>query len=130
MSDNEHDRNAYILGCRCATCTAANKEYQIAYRRRSRMKRKVTAGVEDSGPGRVEAAVQLEVDQLGVAEQRPGLVAAALAMARILDTEGAVTSQPAACRQLMVALAELHRVPVSRRGRLAVVQKLSTKGGA
>jgi hypothetical protein len=56
-----------------------------------------------------------------VVESRPGLVAVALAMAAILDNPLAITSQPAAARQLAAVLDVLHKHQV-RRGRLAAVR--------
>jgi hypothetical protein len=51
----------------------------------------------------VEAAVLAEVQALGWGV-RPGLVAAAVAMARILDNPKAVSSQPPAARMLTTLL--------------------------
>ena len=47
-------------------------------------------GSQNYAPGRVARAVELEMDGLGVAESRPGLVAAAVSMAAILDNPLAV----------------------------------------
>ena len=60
-----------------------------------------------SPPGRVVAAVQIELDAVGALESRPSLAACALAKAAILDNPLAITSQPAAARQLFAILDEL-----------------------
>ena len=61
---------------------------------------------------------------------RPGLAAGAVSMARILDNPLAVSTQPAACRQLMAVLDVLHTAAVPRHGRLAVIQEMSTRPDA
>jgi hypothetical protein len=61
---------------------------------------------------------------------RPGLVAAAVAMARILDNRKAASSQPpAAC--VLTTLLDTTRTASARgrRGRLAVVGTMTEKGG-
>jgi hypothetical protein len=134
----QHGRNGYLHGCRCDACRAGQREYIAAQRARKRALRPVpppppaeretaaassTAAAETVGP--VVAAVQAELATLGSLVGRQGLAAAAVAMARILDHPGAVTTQPAAARQLMSLLDVLHREAAPRRGRLAAVQKMS-----
>ncbi|MGB9308150.1 MAG: hypothetical protein WCB92_32040, partial [Mycobacterium sp.] len=80
-------------------------------------------------PGPVESGVEEEI--AGLAEARPGLAQAALAMARVLDGPRAVSSQPAAAKVLTTVLDKLHSVrPQSRRGRLTAVRTSSERGGA
>lgn len=78
----------------------------------------------------VESAVSVEVEGLG-ADPQPGLVAAALALARILDNPKAVSTQPAAAKVLVALLEKLRSVATrGHRGSLAVVRTMTKKGGA
>jgi hypothetical protein len=78
-------------------------------------------------PGRVEAAVQADLDGLGISVGSNALAAAALQMGRILDDRRLVTTQPSAARQLERFMAVLRREATPKRGRLAVVQEMSTR---
>jgi hypothetical protein len=81
---------------------------------------------EPSGPGPVELAVAEEIDGLA-SEARPGLVQAALAVARILDNPKAINQQPAAAKVLVSLLEKLRSASArGRQGRLAVVRAMST----
>ena len=94
-------RRRYNEGCRCEDCTADNTACHQEYRQR-------LIGAEPANPssvvtvsspvtpGPVEAGVEAEIAEL--ADARPGLAAAALALARILDNPRAV-SKPAGRRQ-------------------------------
>jgi hypothetical protein len=64
------------------------------------------------------------------AETRPGLVAIALAMARILDSSRAVSAQPAAAKVLVTVVDTLRKAGPGRRGNLAMVKSMTKKGGA
>jgi hypothetical protein len=77
-----------------------------------------------SGPGRVEAAVEAEIAGLAQAEARPGLAQTALALARILDSPRAVSTQAAAAKVLAVLLDKLSASPRGRRGDLALVKAM------
>jgi hypothetical protein len=64
-------------------------------------------------------------------EARPGLAAAALELARVMDNPKAVNQKAAASKALVAVLDTLHAVSArGRRGRLAVVRTLTEKGGA
>ncbi|HWY01779.1 MAG TPA: hypothetical protein VNY55_18440 [Mycobacterium sp.] len=77
-------------------------------------------------PGPVEAATQQEINAMP-AQTRPGLVAIALAMARILDSSRAASAQPAAAKVLVSMLDTLHKGSAQgRRGNLAVVKSMTT----
>jgi hypothetical protein len=78
-------------------------------------------------PGRVEAAVQADLDRLGISVGSNALAAAALPIGRILDDRRLVTTQPSAARQLERFMAVLRREARPRRGRLAAVQDTSTR---
>lgn len=71
------------------------------------------ANSPDVVAGGVEAGVQAEIEALG--SHRPGLAAAELARARIMDNPTATSSQPAAARQLVAILGMLSKC-AQRRG--------------
>jgi hypothetical protein len=63
------------------------------------------------------------------AETRPGLVAIALAMARILDSSRVASAQPAAAKVLVSVMDTLHKGSAQgRRGNLALVRTMPEKG--
>jgi hypothetical protein len=67
---------------------------------------------------------------LAQAELRPGLVAIAAAMARVLDSTPP-TPKPAAAKVLVSVMDALHKNSAhGRRGNLAVVHEMTTKDGA
>ena len=81
-------------------------------------------------PGPVESGVATEISD-PAALARPGLAAAALELARLMDNPRAVSQKAAAAKALAGILAELHSASVrGRRGHLAVVRKMTEKGGA
>jgi hypothetical protein len=84
--------------------------------------------VDDTSEAMVESAeeaVRQQIDELGVMGDRPGLCAAALAMARVLDNPKAVPQHPAAAGQLVRTLGELSAGARRGRGRLASVQRMT-----
>jgi hypothetical protein len=117
---SEHGRNGYLRGCRCDVCRAGQREYIAAQRARKRALWPVPAL-----PPAEPSAVRAELATLGDLTGSQGLAAAAIAMARILDHPGAVTTQPAAARQLASLLDTLHKRAAPQRGRLAAVQAMS-----
>jgi hypothetical protein len=80
--------------------------------------------------GRVEAAVQADLDGLGISVGSNALAAAALQMGRILDDRRLVTTQPSAARQLERFMTVLRREATPKRGRLAAVQKMTSRPDA
>ena len=129
-----HGRSRYTRGCRCNVCITAEREYQ---RNRYRRKRGLPVGpsvvptpnVVHSRPtsaqdGSVVAAVHGELDASAAAAERPGLAAAALALAAILDDPQHVAVQPAAARQLVAILGTLSK-RARGRGKLAVVKSMT-----
>ena len=125
-------RYRYSIGCRCDDCAEAARIYQRAYRLRKLgapiLESQNTVDDPDSGPGPVEIAVSEEIDGLA-SQARPGLAAAALAIARVLDNPRAVNQQPAAAKVLISMLEKLRSAsPAGRRG-LAVVREMTKKGG-
>ena len=73
------------------------------------------------------AAVRAELDGAPAAVERPGLAAAAVALAAILDDSKQVAVQPAAARQLVTILGTLTK-RMQRRGKLAVVKSMTSNG--
>ena len=135
----EHGRTRYTRGCRCDECKAAERDYQ---RNRYRRQRGLPVdppdppvlNVVDSQPvsslnGSVVAAVRAELNAVPAAAERPGLAAAALALAAILDDHQHVAVQPAAARQLAAILGTLSK-PTQRRGKLAVVKSMTNQRAA
>ena len=117
-----HNRSRYQAGCHCDVCRKAQSDYRKRLRQRKNAGRQLgLAAPVDAGPATgsstpVSDAVQLELDALGAAESRPGLAAAALAMAAILDKELYVAQQPAAAGRLVAILSMLHKRSSNRRG--------------
>jgi hypothetical protein len=135
----EHGRTRYTRGCRCDVCKAAERDYQ---RNRYRRQRGLPVDPPDppklsvvespsvsSNEGSAVAAVRAELGATPAAAERPGLAAAALALAAILDDPQHVAVQPAAARQLVAILGTLSK-RTQRRGKLAVVKSMTEKGGA
>jgi hypothetical protein len=133
-------RSRYLAGCRRDDCTAAQRLYQRRYRERKAngetrphsapvMVQLPPAEPQPCVPGPVEVAVQQEIFGLP-AQTRPGLVAIALAMSRILDSSRAASAQPAAAKVLVTVLDTLRKSAQGRRGNLAVVRDMTAKGGA
>jgi hypothetical protein len=130
-----HGRSRYRHhGCRCEVCVEANRLYMRELRARKRTLTPLapvaaqdeplaTVANETVEPGPCVRAVRAELDGLGLAGYE-GEQAAAICMAHILDNPGAVTTQPAACRQLVSLLERLHKVADVPRRRLEAVTKM------
>jgi hypothetical protein len=80
-----------------------------------------------SHDGSVVAAVRAELDAAPAACERPGLAAAALSLAAILDDPKHGAIQPAAARQLVAILGTLTK-RTYRRAPLVVVKSMTTNG--
>jgi hypothetical protein len=140
MAARHGTRRGYNDGCRCDDCKDAQRRYQQRYRERQRSLAPVPNGTPDVGdnattsmrassPGPVEEAVEAEISKL--ADARPGLAQAALALARVLDNDKAVSSQPAAAKVLASLLDKLRTASAQgRRGRLAMVRTFTERSGA
>lgn len=142
MAAKHGTRRRYVEGCRCAPCTEANSEWARDYRARraadtgALFKERKVAEIEPvvtlaqpRTPSPVESGVLAELSGT-VVQARPGLAAAALAMARLLDNPRAVSQQPAAAKVLAALLEKLHSASGGRRGNLALVRTMTEKGGA
>jgi hypothetical protein len=75
--------------------------------------------------GRVESAVQMEIEALG-ASARPGLAEAAVALARIMDNPKAVSTQPAAAGKLSDILEQLRKNSAGKKSKLASVRAMTS----
>jgi hypothetical protein len=125
---NHGTPSRYSQGCRCSDCTEAHRLRAIDYRTRKEESESLPA---QTAPGQVETAIAVEIAGLASAEARPGLVAIAAAMARLLDDPRAKTPKPAAAKTLVAVLETLHKGSAQgRRGSLALVRTMTEKGGA
>ena len=142
MAAKKHGtRSGYLTGCRCDRCRYAQRLYQRRYRERRAngetrphsapvvVAQLPPAELQPVGPGPVEQAVEAELAGLPAAQSRPAISAIELAMSRILD--GRVpTPKPAAAKVLVSVMDALHKGSAqARRGNLAVVKSMTTKGG-
>jgi hypothetical protein len=135
MAASHGTQRRYVEGCRCDECKEAHRVSARGYRERraNGLTRPATvfaipSGVvsEPAGPGPVELGAATEIGELA-AEACPGLTQTALALARILDNPKAVSTQPAAARQLVAMLGMLSRRS-HRRGKLGVVKSMTADG--
>lgn len=140
MEVTGHGVGGYRSGCRCRVCRGAETQRKRDYRARgagtvvtmpaSNRSTPRGAAVEANpkAVGLVEQAVIDEAALLTGAAERPGMVAGARAMARILDTDDLVAIHPQTARQLQAILHELHTSARKKsRGRLASVQEMTRR---
>lgn len=144
-----HGVAGYNAGCRCARCKVANSDYRKDLRRRkdeamgepANVFRLATGSGENSvtsGNGsqacmsgglgsanNVVAAVRAEIDALGEAA-RPGLAAAAIALAEVLANPKALSTRPAAAGQLANLLEQLRKNAGNKESKLAKVRALTS----
>jgi hypothetical protein len=108
--------------CKCAGCMEARRAYMQRWRARQR-------GLDIEEPKRttVEEDVRAELATMSAADSRPGLVAGALAMARILDNPRLATTHPSANRQLWQTLERIRLSSHTAKGRLAVVSQMTNR---
>lgn len=124
--DKPHGRSRYVQGCRCGICRTANREYQRDHRAGT------TASVVVTLPGSGESVaegVRAELAAIGSTEASPGLVAAAFAMARILDDPKAAPQQPAAAGKLLEILEQIRARTPRVGGKLAAMRLAAQRGG-
>jgi hypothetical protein len=117
MAATRGTQRSYVAGCRCKDCKEAHRAAARDYRER-RANGPTPASVvtipsavvsEPAGPGPVESGVQAEISGLAAAELRPGVVAAALALARVLDNPRVASVHPPAVKVLVMVLDTLHK---------------------
>jgi hypothetical protein len=114
---------------RSATISASGIGAGVGFPSASRILQRcvLTASPDSSHDGSVVAAVRAELDAAPEAAERPGLAAAALVLAAILDDPKHFATQPAAARQLVAILGMLSK-RARRRGKLAVVKSMTASG--
>ena len=131
-----HGRARYTKGCRCGVCRTANREYQRRYRRAKPLQAvpvpepSAQADADDRAApaeGAVTAAVTAQLAGLPEAESRPGLAAAAIRLAELLDRPEAMPQHPAAAGRLVELLEKLTRGN-AKRGRLTLVRSMTDRG--
>ena len=129
------NEGSYNRGCRCDLCKQAASD---ARRERRRLEREAVgefAPVSDIGhlasyeprtgeDGSVVAAVRQEISDIG-AYPRPGLAAAALSLAAVLDNPRATSSKPAAAGALVNILNQLRKSAKGAKSRLASVRAMT-----
>jgi hypothetical protein len=131
-----HGMSGYARGCRCDTCRSVECERKRAQRIRKRtgiQSRERVVAVSSLAPqpvravpGMVEKSVVAEAEQFS---ERPGMVAGALAMARIIDNPSLVHLWPQSTRQLQAILDGLRSGTKKKsRDRLAAVQQMTAVG--
>lgn len=128
IADKPHGRSRYNAGCRCGECRTANRDHQR--KRRSKYLSPVPAG-DPSPPvefidGPVTLAVRAQLAGLPAAEDRPGLVAIAIRLAQLMDTQSAVPQFSAAAKvlsEIITGLTRQSRHP----GRLTAVRSLTER---
>jgi hypothetical protein len=153
MSAIEHGiRKGYKSGCRCDQCKCAEATYQRELKQRKQespgpadnqvlpavrlasvSNNPVTSGntalnMYSTSPEPAEtsavAAVMAEIRDLS--DPRPGLVAIALEMARVLDDPKAITSKAPAAGRLTDVLDRLSKGVDKRRSRLSTVRSMTS----
>lgn len=129
-------RTRYNQGCSdgvdggaCEPCVKANRDYYKGYTQKRKGKgdaaAKLAAAPEPTDePGPMEQAVLDVVETLPMAQRRPDLVAAAKAMARILDNPLYVAQQTNALKQYRDTMDQLMKGS-ERKGKLASVRAMT-----
>lgn len=144
MAEQEHGtRGRYRVGCRCDPCRRAENDYRKGLRQRNAGARlqavpqsvpvmplassepPVASEAQVGAVESVSAAVQREIALLAGAAEKPGMVATALAMAKILDSPVAVAQHPAAAARLVELMAILGKGGRRKRGKLAAVREMT-----
>ncbi len=130
IADRPHGRSRYNAGCRCGTCRTANREHS------RQLRAKFLAPVprpEGSPPaefidGPVTLAVRAQLAGLPAAEDHPGLVAVAIRLGQLMDTESAVPQYASAAKVLTDVLSTLSKHS-TRRARLSAVRDMTNQRG-
>jgi hypothetical protein len=126
------DRAMYQAGCRCQECRASASRYRLERKALAPTNRKLIALPGDPGdnnteglePGRLAAAVALEIEGLPVERRSSALAALALTLADDLGRVEFSSSHASLAKQLREILVDLHAGPATP-GRLAVVAGIS-----
>jgi len=129
IAEASHGRGRYQRGCRCATCKEANRSYQRSHRSKRTLRAVTTPPADETSgvTGPVETAVESQLAGLPSAQERPGLAAIAIALARVLDDPSAVPHFAAAAHRLTEVLTTLTKSS-TRRTRLSAVRNMTQRG--
>lgn len=127
-----HGRRGYRQGCRCDQCKSAESKYQRDLKRRKQYGdlasvAEFPASDPVSPVDSVEAAVRAEVE--GLSSPRQGLVAAAIALAKVLDDPRATSTKPAAAGKLADMLESLRKSGDQKKSKLTAIRSM-TSGNA
>lgn len=141
-----HNRTRYLQGCRCETC----KHAQSVYARERRQAKKQASAESPAGAAKQEAApaaaagkstpgappppasadgpvvagIRAEIAGYVGADDHPGLIATALALARILDTPSAIAQHAAAAGRLMELMSTLGKSGKKKPTKLGELRRL------
>lgn len=138
MAANHGKPQRYRDGCRCDECRAAIREYQADLRRRKAAGEPVAgsgnvvsfasrpANTAPAVPGRVEAAVEAEIEHLQQTVDRPGLAAMALTLAQLMDDPTQKGKWPDASAKLDGLLDKLRKGADSKKSKLASVRAMTS----
>lgn len=132
-------RTCYNGGCRCDDCKMAARNYDKARRQKMLAAKhgggtvtqlQKPAAVPDLVPaeaGPVESAVIAEIGGLSTAQNRPGLVEVARALAKVLDSPLAIAQHASAGHRLSETLDKLRKGADGKAGKLAAVRSMTRK---
>jgi hypothetical protein len=124
-----HGRRGYKQGCRCEKCKSSERAYQQDLRQRKQFgDLTAVADFSNSAPvsadDSVESGVRAEIADLNA--PRPGLVATAIALAKVMDDPRATSSKPAAAAKLADMLETLRKAGDTKKSKLASVRSMTS----
>jgi len=134
MASQHGSRTRYNTGCRCDSCKLANREYDKSRRQKILASKHAPATVtalprpaemQVGEVGRVEFGIMAEIAELSTAAGRPGLVAIASAMAKVLDSPLAIAQHGSTGKALAEILDKIRKGSDSRQGKLASVRSMT-----
>jgi hypothetical protein len=126
IADRPHGRTRYNAGCRCGACRTANREHSRQLRSKflAPVPRREESPPADFVDGPVTLAVRAQLAGLPAAQERPGLVAIAIRLGQLMDTQSAVPQFSAAAKVLSEILGTLSKHS-TRRTRLSAVRNMT-----
>ena len=139
MASQHGSRTRYNSGCRCDECKKASRDYDKIRRQRMLASKHAPATVyalpqpadiQGGEMGPVETAVMAQIALLSTAETRPGLVAIASAMAKVLDSPLAIAQHGSTGKNLAEILEKIGKGSDARQGKLASVRSMTRSAKA
>lgn len=136
MAAQHGSRTRYNSGCRCDECKKASRDYDKVRRQRMLASKHgggtvttlpTSTNADEHQPGMNEAGVLAEIGSLSTAASRPGLVAVAITLARVLDSPLAIAQHSSAGHRLSETLDKLRKGADSKAGKLASVRQMTRK---